>query len=311
MMDRWDRSTDDADVDKRSTSMVWLTSDVRNGRGFLGDGQIFHGLHLVPRRFPHNLIVHDVGHIPNKTELLDNMFGVYAFSFILKGEGDYHVGGRHWPVRAPCVLTQRPGEIFRYGPTRTWEELYIVYPPEAGEDLRRVGFIDPVKPIWYVTDPAPILAAVAEMASLRGRAEQNGVADHLDRLCEFMIFQSLRHATGQQPDERELAVTAIRALVEERWLDAHDFDHLARRHGLTPATFRRLWQRAVGLPPARYIIQVRLRRACRMLVETDEPVAVIATRVGFTDPLYFSRRFGAAMGITASGYRRRHRHRQP
>jgi len=99
----------------------------------------------------------------------------------------------------------------------------------------------------------------------------------------------------------------VRRWIETHWRDDHDFDELARRHGLSPTHFRRLWQRSVGVPPHRFLIEGRLRHACRALVQTDTPIAEIARTHGFADPLYFSRRFRAFTGESASTYRRRYR----
>ena len=60
------------------------------------------------------------------------------------------------------------------------------------------------------------------------------------------------------------------------------------------------------MPPARYVMNLRMREACRLLVETDKTVAEIADILSFEDPLYFSRRFSKMMGTPASDYRRRH-----
>jgi AraC-like DNA-binding protein len=55
------------------------------------------------------------------------------------------------------------------------------------------------------------------------------------------------------------------------------------------------------------LIEGRLRHACRALVQTDAPISDIARTHGFADPLYFSRRFRAFTGESASTYRRRYR----
>ncbi|MDZ4200290.1 MAG: helix-turn-helix transcriptional regulator [Kiritimatiellia bacterium] len=81
---------------------------------------------------------------------------------------------------------------------------------------------------------------------------------------------------------------------------------IARRHGLSAATFRRYWNRYVQLPPARYVMTLRMREARRLLVETDLTVAEVAEQVGFEDPLYFSRSFRRLTGVPPSHYRARY-----
>lgn len=56
--------------------------------------------------------------------------------------------------------------------------------------------------------------------------------------------------------------------------------------------------------PLRYIREVRLDSAKRLLATTNVPVQEIAAQVGFTDPYYFSRVFKRAMGSSPTAFRR-------
>ena len=93
------------------------------------------------------------------------------------------------------------------------------------------------------------------------------------------------------------------------YLQRHDFQALARAHGLSDSTFRRYWAARVGVPPAHYVMRLRLEEACRQLVETRLKIGEIAAATGFSDPLYFYRRFRSEIGVTAVTYR--HMHQSP
>ena len=49
-----------------------------------------------------------------------------------------------------------------------------------------------------------------------------------------------------------------------------------------------------------------MEAAARLLEMTPDPVAEIARRVVFSDPLYFSRRSRALRGLSPSAHRARH-----
>ena len=68
--------------------------------------------------------------------------------------------------------------------------------------------------------------------------------------------------------------------------------HLARE-------FRRFQRCTIG----EYIRQLRIERACRQLHASDEPLATIASAVGFSDQSHFSRTFKRLIGMTPAGYR--------
>ncbi|MFA6288621.1 MAG: AraC family ligand binding domain-containing protein [Opitutaceae bacterium] len=84
-----------------------------------------------------------MNYIDKKTNWMRTDFHVCAFSIILRGRGEFHRLGRLWPVQAPCVITQWPGEYLEYGPAKgeTWDECYIIYKAELMERLFRTASI--------------------------------------------------------------------------------------------------------------------------------------------------------------------------
>jgi len=266
------------------------------------------GLHLrsLERQFPGGLRVDTCGYVPAKRDLVDRVFYTDAFSFVVHGTGSYTSGGRTWRVRAPCVLTQRSDEHFTYGPESEWEELWFSIDVGSRDEVRRLGLIDPRRPIWYIGEPEPVLDQMRTLLGWLARRDEPGAADRIDRLVELVVVESLLRRSPGDLDERRLAIRGVRAALESATHGDPDPVALAKAQGLAPATFRRWWQREVGVSPGKHLLRLRLTRACRLLVETDQDIAAIAAQVGFADPLYFSRRFRQGMGQSPSGYRERH-----
>lgn len=273
------------------------------------DGISIH-LHLEPepRRFPGPPPVAHLGFVPRKRERVDRVFSTWNFSLILAGQGRYRTEAGLEEVRAPCVLTQWPGAPMDYAPDRAgWTELYLIYPAESGEQLRRSRLWLERRAWWPVADPARFLAAAAALIELARGPDPLAEADRIDRAAELAVVEARLGAAAAPLAGAEAAVAAIRARIESDWRRDHDLDRLAREQGLSPTHFRRLWQRQVGVPPQRHLVQLRLRHACRALVRDERPVAAVAAEAGFADPLHFSRRFRAFTGLSPQAYRRRQR----
>jgi AraC-like DNA-binding protein len=238
---------------------------------------------------------------------VDREFATMNFSFILSGEGEYHLNGQVRPVIAPCVITQWPGEPVSYGPRETWEEWYLIYDAACLPELMRLGFARRDRPLWYMRDDVAAREALEEMDRLRTEVQRRGCADRIDRLTEGLLLASLLAEAHSAQDPRDRAIRQLRRRVEHEYLQDHDFDGLARQAGFSPATFRRRWARLVGVPPRRFVLELRLRKACRMLVESELSVGEIASALSFHDPLYFSRLFSRIIGMSATAYRNRYR----
>jgi AraC family transcriptional regulator len=89
---------------------------------------------------------------------------------------------------------------------------------------------------------------------------------------------------------------------------AHDVDlsTIARQASLSPYYFTRQFTAMVGMPPYRYLINLRIQRAAQMLRESDLTVTQILHRVGFHSPSHFTTTFRRHMGMSPTAYRRRY-----
>ena len=54
----------------------------------------------------------------------------------------------------------------------------------------------------------------------------------------------------------------------------------------------------MNMSPLEYINQVRIRMACEHLKRTDEPIAEIAVKCGFSTNSTFNRNFKQLLGVT-------------
>ena len=60
----------------------------------------------------------------------------------------------------------------------------------------------------------------------------------------------------------------------------------------------------MGVPIGKYVRQVRIDEARRLLVETDDPVYVVCRKVGYSSDSNGIRAFNRYVGLTMQEYRR-------
>jgi AraC-like DNA-binding protein len=129
------------------------------------------------------------------------------------------------------------------------------------------------------------------------------------RALGFQVVDELVRGSPLKPHGQALLMHAERLApvldhIESRLATPLTRTALARVAGLSPSRFNALFRSAVGLSPLDYLLRRRVQRAQQLLIATDLDVAVIAERVGFADPFYFSRLFKRRCGATPSDYRR-------
>ena len=69
-------------------------------------------------------------------------------------------------------------------------------------------------------------------------------------------------------------------------------------------TARAQFQRSVGCTPHEYLTRLRIQQACRLFehAHADASITEVASRVGITDPQYFSRLFKQRMGMSPNAW---------
>ena len=120
----------------------------------------------------------------------------------------------------------------------------------------------------------------------------------------MQIVTKLSRLYDAPAKQREISgIAQAAAFMENHYMDdisieqVLDISHYSQRH------FIRLFDAAYNTTPQKYLMGIRIRKACSMLKETALPVTEIAARCGFGDPNYFSRAFRKAKGITPSQFR--------
>src|ERR1044072_1941076 len=97
------------------------------------------------------------------------------------------------------------------------------------------------------------------------------------------------------------------ALAEETLHKGWRPAKLAAVVNLSPSRLHQLFKEETGLPPARYLRQMRMRRAKELLESTHFSVKQVMGCVGLTDESHFVRDFKKTCGLTQARYRERFR----
>ncbi|MEU7571977.1 MULTISPECIES: helix-turn-helix domain-containing protein [unclassified Micromonospora] len=105
-------------------------------------------------------------------------------------------------------------------------------------------------------------------------------------------------------DPIEKAVRRAIAAMHEKLGEQLTVDDMARAAMFSKFHFTRVFQRATGVTPGRFLSALRLQRAKHLLVSTSLSVADISMRVGYNSVGTFSSRFTRSVGMPPTTYRR-------
>ncbi len=143
------------------------------------------------------------------------------------------------------------------------------------------------------------------------RADENWEptdAIYRNSLALLQVVLSRRELRWQPPVPEHLA--RVRQHIEENLRAKLTASVLANRAGLSVAGFNRAFRRHFATAPARYVTEMRVREAARLLLQTDETIDAIAEKTGFPNRAYFSRVFKQITDEAPAGFRRKHQRQE-
>jgi len=99
-------------------------------------------------------------------------------------------------------------------------------------------------------------------------------------------------------------IRAVQDAIDAEPGGAHSICELARRVGMSPRHFTRVFTEEVGESPGAYVERIRTEAARRQLEQTDDTVVAIAARCGFGTAETMRRNFIRRVGVPPDHYRR-------
>ena len=238
----------------------------------------------------------------------EEISSVHSLSFLERGTFDVAVGHRRWRLEPGMVFRTWPGLTYRCRHPEELPEdvcLTVSYQRDFVEEIRHskqrhvVVVASPTNRLAYLglrlsrlaapgTDSLTLETLAAELLAETGAPE-----DHRHR---FRVPQLRWYAERME---------AARAVLDSAFAEPHTLGSLAQRAGMSPFHFARVFRELVGVPPHRYLMNVRLQRAAQRL-RVGAGVTETSLDCGIGNLSHFIRLFRRAYGVLPSRYRALH-----
>ncbi|HET9955175.1 MAG TPA: helix-turn-helix domain-containing protein, partial [Polyangiaceae bacterium] len=180
--------------------------------------------------------------------------------------------------------------------------------------LAEVGLerMEPERMFHRFDDPVirELTFSILERAGIEGEASLCYVQS-----ASLVIAQRIAQLTRQSRQRRfipsagrglpEPALRRVLARLHEALDRNPSIEELAALAGLQAAHFSRMFRRSTGLPPHRYLQQLRLEKARALLEAGEHSVLEVALAVGFSNPSHFAAFYRKHCGLSPSEQRRR------
>ena len=124
----------------------------------------------------------------------------------------------------------------------------------------------------------------------------------LRRLEATLLAREQQVVSRRESDVASL-VESVRLYLQENYGSPVDFSALAESLGFSAPYLSKLFHEQTGSSPSKYLTDLRMRQAKKLLLDTSLTVREIAARVGYPDPFHFSRSFKNTVGTSPAQFR--------
>jgi AraC-like DNA-binding protein len=231
------------------------------------------------------------------------VFGFYALVYVTSGKGYFRDdNGFASQLQPGDLLILFPEIGHSYGPLEheCWDETFVVFEGEVFDLWRRQGLLEPEQPLHHL---GPVEHWHKRITSAVWTHPKSGPHFALERLCRFQqLLADILLQEHQLSDEKTAWFSQATALLETRVDTPPQYAELAANLDMSYESFRKRFTKEAGMSPGQYFIQVRMKRACELLVSRDVTIKEASIELGFFDEFHFSKQFKKVMGMTPTDF---------
>lgn len=236
----------------------------------------------------------------------------YMFYFILSGEGTYQFNNDLYHLNAKEGFLIIPNTLIRFAASQTkpWEYLWIGFTGNQVANYMQNISINASHPIFDFELGDEIHKLAEEIIigyqcyPINNLKVTTKLYNFLDSFSKYYPCSNKNNLRNNNQDILESAIFIINNNYYDTELSINNISeqlHINRSH------LYRLFKARLNESPQQYLVRYRIDRAKDLIENENFPFNVVATSVGYKDPLSFSREFKNRMGMSPSEYRQTYR----
>lgn len=122
-----------------------------------------------------------------------------------------------------------------------------------------------------------------------------------------LLLKQYQAAPEKELSERELRdarrIRIMLQYIQEHYMEELDIARIAGSAMVSESECLRCFHKTIGMPPVRYMKQLRIQKAAELLLSTDKKIGDIGAECGFLDTSYFIKVFREMKGCAPGKYR--------
>ncbi len=236
----------------------------------------------------------------------------YLFHYILSGSGTlitedgsanektYHIDSGQGFMLFPDMITTCIADK-----KEPWEYVWLEFDGLKVRTLLETAGLSRENPVYRARDTELRDKMAAEMLYINGNRNDPPfcLIGHLYLFADCLARSSAAPQPKQGSPLRDFYVHEALVFIESSYGEDITVEDIAAACGLNRSYFGKIFKQSVGKSPQEFLLSYRMAKAAELLEITTLPVGEIGARVGYANPLHFSRAFKNEYGTAPRDYR--------
>lgn len=224
--------------------------------------------------------------------------------FVKAGQGVLEIDNQKYPVHQDQFFIVPAGKISTYTADRTdpWKYSWIGFLGIHAEHYLQ-QLLGQNKFVFDCADACFYEERIKEVLAI----QTNDLAAFLK--ITGILYTLLGKLIGEAGFKNTAQTAHSLVSLAVHFMELHYHDELlisdvADFVGVHPNYLSLRFKQELGLSPKRFLLELRLKKAKELLLQTHDPINIIASSVGFSDSLSFSKFFKKMTGYAPTEYRK-------
>lgn len=233
----------------------------------------------------------------------------YLIHTVLAGQGQFVIRDKSYSCSTGDTFIIFPGELFFYQASKEqpWHYLWVGFTRHGASALMDVLGVSPDQPVIRDSVNPQIKSYYDQLQSCFQSNLQSDLANLAAGGWLRLLLQQL--ALSQHKLNLPTLDSSIDRVVKQaiqfitlQYTQTISIEHLSSMLGYHRTHLSKLFKQTTGLSPMQYLLKIRMQRA-ELLLASSMTIDQVATSVGFSDALYFSKKFRKWRGQSPTEYR--------
>ncbi|NMA65379.1 MAG: AraC family transcriptional regulator [Clostridiaceae bacterium] len=232
----------------------------------------------------------------------------YLIHYILSGKGMYQVDGKTYHLGKHNAFIIYPNEITFYQADKDdpWTYIWVGFGGAKAESCLNYASLNKNNRVGIFKCKDELLGYVKGMLN----ASKLTYANDLKREGFLFMFLSALINENNTNEQHGVHDYPYQIYVEHalEFID-HNYEKdikvidIANYIGIDRSYLTNIFKKSMNISPQQYLINYRLEKACNLLKSTNLSISEISEKVGYPDPLSFSKIFKMYYDISPTKYR--------